>query len=141
MNNSTIPYASYLFPCFSGPKTNSIKSIDSLLTILLIKIADTNRFIRADSNAAIESMAENLTIHKVVTLLDSKGARHKNIPAKATAARIFGTIVDAIGGERFITMAIASQEKDSKVVSIIVKIDHTVPTRNFLMTPLGVYLL
>ena len=101
--------------CFSGPKTNSIKSIDSLLNILLLKIANTNRFIRADSNAAIESMAENLTIHKIVTLLESKGARHKNIPAKTTTARIFGNIVDAIGGERFITMAVASIDKDSKI--------------------------
>jgi hypothetical protein len=70
-------------------------------------------------------MAENLTIHKIVTLLDSKGARHKNIPAKTTTARIFGNIVDAIGGERFITMAKSSLETDSKVISIIVILDHT----------------
>ena len=109
----------YLFN-FSGPKTSSIKSIDSVLTILLVKIADTNRFIRADSNAAIESMAENFTIHRTVTLLESKGVRHKNIPAKTITARIFGNIVDAIGGETIIKMAIAALEKDSKVLRIVV---------------------
>ena len=60
-------------------------------------------------------MAENLTIHRIVTLLENKGTKHKNIPAKTTTARILGSIVDTIGGAQFIEMAIASLEKDSKV--------------------------
>ena len=89
------------------------------MTILLTKIADTNRFIRADSNAALESMAENLTIHKIVTLLENKGARHKNIPAKTTTARILGRIVEGIGGDKFMEMAIAYSDQGSKVFQIL----------------------
>ena len=85
------------------------------MTILLTKIADTNRFIRSDSNAALESMAENLTIHRIVTLLENRGARHKNIPAKTITAHIMGRIVEGIGGDKFIAMAIAYSEKDLKV--------------------------
>ena len=88
-----------------------------MITILLTKIADTNRFIRADSTAALESMTENLTIHKTVVLLHSKGASHKNIPAKTTTARTLGNIVKSIGGDKFIAMAIASIEPNSKVFS------------------------
>ena len=99
----------------SGSKTNLIKSIDSVLTTLLIKIADTNRFIRADSTAALESMTENLTIHKAVSLLHYYGARHKNIPAKTFTARVLGNIVKSISGDKFIEMAIESRDTYTKV--------------------------
>ena len=98
-----------------GSKTNLIKSIDSVITILLVKIADTNRFIRADSSAALESMTENLTIHKTVTLLHNNGTRHKNIPAKTTTASILGNIVKSIGEDKFVLMAMESMDSYSKV--------------------------
>ena len=104
---------------FLGPKTNVIKSLDSVTSILLTKIADTNRFIRADSNAALESMAENLTIHRIVVLLKDKGARHKNIPAKTATAHLLGKIVNAIGGDNFIELNNVTTAKDSKVCSQI----------------------
>ena len=99
-----------------GSKTNLIKSIDSVITILLVKIADTNRFIRADSSAALESMTENLTIHKAVTLLHNNGTRHKNIPAKTTTASILGNIVKSIGEDKFVLMAMESMDSYSKVL-------------------------
>ena len=82
---------------------------------MLIKIADTNRFIRADSTAALESMTENLTIHKAVSLLHYYGARHKNIPAKTFTARVLGNIVKSISGDKFIEMAIESRDTYTKV--------------------------
>ena len=112
-------YCSLSMNSFSGPKTNMIKSLDSVTSILLTKIADTNRFIRADSNAALESMAENLTIHRIVVLLENKGARHKNIPAKTATAHLLGKIVNAIGGDNFIELNNVTTAKDSKVCSQI----------------------
>ena len=97
-----------------------------MITILLIKIADTNRFIRADSAAALESLTENLTIHKTVVLLNSKGARHKNIPAKTMTARTLGNIVKSIGGDNFIAMAIASMETNSKVLLSSLRIQRLI---------------
>ena len=102
---------------FLGPKTNVIKSLDSVTSILLTKIADTNRFIRADSNAALESMAENLTLHRIVVLLENQGARHKNIPAKTATAHLLGKIVNAIGADNFIELNNVTAAKDSKVCS------------------------
>ena len=38
----------------SGVKANSLKSLDSLVGVLLTKTADTNRFIRGDATKVLE---------------------------------------------------------------------------------------
>ena len=38
----------------SGVKANSLKSLDSLVGVLLTKTADTNRFIRGDATRVLE---------------------------------------------------------------------------------------
>ena len=88
-----------------------------MVSVLLTKTADTNRFIRADSNAALESVAENLSIYRAVTVLESNGACHKSIPARTTTARIIGSIVERVGGDNIMEMITPNPKEEKDKVS------------------------
>ncbi|XP_043259645.1 uncharacterized protein LOC122401523 isoform X1 [Colletes gigas] len=94
--------------------TSQIRGIDQdfddIAGPLLHRTADTNRFLRADSNAALDRMTEYLPPHKTIGVIVQRGASHQNAIVRATTARLLASIVDRIGPEH--TMMLPKDVKD-----------------------------
>ncbi|KAL2747195.1 uncharacterized protein V1477_005565 [Vespula maculifrons] len=75
------------------------QDIDDIVGPLLHRTADTNRFLRADSNAALDRMVESLPPHKTIGIIVYRGASHQNAIVRAATARLLLSIVDRIGAE------------------------------------------
>jgi hypothetical protein len=43
------------------------------ISLLMIKTSDTNRFIRADSNASLDAASEHMSIAKAVAIISKNG--------------------------------------------------------------------
>lgn len=50
--------------------------MDELCAVLLSRTADTNKFLRADGNAALDAMVDNITTSKAVAFVVTKGAKY-----------------------------------------------------------------
>ncbi|XP_029050430.2 TOG array regulator of axonemal microtubules protein 1 isoform X2 [Osmia bicornis bicornis] len=94
--------------------SSSIRGIDQdfedIAEPLLHRTADTNRFLRADSNAALDLMIEHLPPHKTIAVIVQRGASHQNAIVRAATARLLASIVDRIGPEH--TMILPKDVKD-----------------------------
>uniref|UniRef100_A0A1I8P9R5 TOG domain-containing protein n=1 Tax=Stomoxys calcitrans TaxID=35570 RepID=A0A1I8P9R5_STOCA len=77
---------------------------DDLVTALLHRTADTNRFIRADATRALEAMCDNLTPGKILNILTSKGAQHQNALVRTTTAKLLNRLVERLGCDKIYTM-------------------------------------
>ncbi|XP_015436767.1 PREDICTED: uncharacterized protein LOC107192087 [Dufourea novaeangliae] len=77
---------------------------------LLHRTADTNRFLRADCNAALDRMIEHLPPHKTIGVIVQRGAGHQNAIVRAATARLLASIVDRIGPEH--TMILPRDVRD-----------------------------
>lgn len=75
------------------------QDIDDIAGPLLHRTADTNRFLRADSNAALDRMVESLPPHKIIGIIVHRGANHQNAIVRGATARLLSSIVDRIGAE------------------------------------------
>jgi hypothetical protein len=62
----------------------------------MIKTSDTNRFIRADANAALDAAAENMSVAKAVAILSKTGLQHKHVAARSSAGRIIANMVSGV---------------------------------------------
>lgn len=71
---------------------------------LLHRTADTNRFIRADANAALDVMCENLPKQKIIGIITSRGCTHQNSVVRATSMRLLNDTVDKVGADRIFQM-------------------------------------
>jgi len=63
---------------FSLKSTSLQQECDDLVCALLHRTADTNRFLRADANRALESMVDHAQPQKILNILATKGAQHQN---------------------------------------------------------------
>ena len=88
-----------------GKAANSLKSIDSLVGLLLTKAADTNRFIRADATRVLQALAANLSLHRALATLESVGICHKSSPGRTAAADLVCQTLQAITPAVFIGIA------------------------------------
>ncbi|XP_059617358.1 uncharacterized protein LOC132262191 [Phlebotomus argentipes] len=86
---------------------------DDLVTTLLHRTADTNKFLRSDATKALELMCENLTMGKVIHLLTSRGATHPNAIVRTTTAMLLTKVVDNVGYEKIFS---ANREVRDKVI-------------------------
>ena len=59
----------------------------------MIKTSDTNRFIRADSNAALDAASEHMSVGRAVAVLSKNGLQHKHVAARSAAGRIIANMV------------------------------------------------
>ncbi|XP_035717783.1 uncharacterized protein LOC118439769 isoform X1 [Vespa mandarinia] len=75
------------------------QDIDDIVGPLLHRTADTNRFLRADSNTALDRMVESLPPHKTIGIIVYRGVSHQNAIVRAATARLLLSIVDRIGAE------------------------------------------
>ncbi|XP_053995413.1 uncharacterized protein LOC128885405 [Hylaeus anthracinus] len=94
--------------------TSQIRGIDQdfddIAGPLLHRTADTNRFLRADSNAALDRMIEHLPPHKTIGVIVQRGASHQNAIVRAATARLLASIVQQIGPEH--TMMLPKDVRD-----------------------------
>lgn len=84
------------------------KSLDAdaeeLAAALLNRTADTNKFLRADSLKALESMCDALPPSKVILILTFRGANHQNAAVRCTTAKLLNQLVFRIGCDKVFNM-------------------------------------
>ncbi|KOX77783.1 hypothetical protein WN51_10573 [Melipona quadrifasciata] len=95
---------------FSSQIRGIDQDFDDIAGSLLHRTADTNRFLRADSNAALDRMIEHLPPHKTITVIVLRGASHQNAIVRAATARLLASIVDRIGSQH--TLILPKDVKD-----------------------------
>lgn len=74
--------------------------MEELTVPLLQRTADTNKFLRADANAALDQMCLNMTASRAVTVLTARGAMHHNAVVRCVTARLFTELVQRLGSNR-----------------------------------------
>ncbi|XP_069682926.1 uncharacterized protein [Periplaneta americana] len=77
--------------------------LDELASPLLHRTADTNRFLRADSNAALDKMVEVISPPRAVSVIVGKGASHQNAIVRTSSARLLVNLVSKVGVEKVMT--------------------------------------
>ncbi|XP_076231349.1 uncharacterized protein LOC143177360 [Calliopsis andreniformis] len=95
---------------FSSQIRGIDQDFDDIAGPLLHRTADTNRFLRADSNAALDRMVEHLPPQKTIVVIVLRGASHQNAIVRAATARLLASIVDRIGPEH--TMILPKDVRD-----------------------------
>ncbi|XP_076646829.1 uncharacterized protein LOC143355670 isoform X2 [Halictus rubicundus] len=105
------------------------QDFEDIAAPLLHRTADTNRFLRADSNAALDRMIEHLPPHKTIGVIVQRGAGHQNAIVRAATARLLTSIVERIGPEH--TMILPKDVRD-KLLSTGAKLlmDGNLDARN-----------
>ncbi|XP_076664822.1 uncharacterized protein LOC143367135 isoform X3 [Andrena cerasifolii] len=96
---------------FSSQIRGIDQDFDDIAGPLLHRTADTNRFLRADSNAALDLMIEHLPPHKTISVIFLRGASHQNAIVRAATARLLASIVDQIGPEHTLMLPKDVREK------------------------------
>ncbi|XP_070154270.1 TOG array regulator of axonemal microtubules protein 1 isoform X4 [Polyergus mexicanus] len=79
------------------------QDLDDIAGPLLQRTADTNRFLRADSNAALDQMVQHLPPHKTIGII-LRGASHQNAIVRAATARLLSDITDRIGPDHIMIL-------------------------------------
>ncbi|XP_046663732.1 crescerin-like protein che-12 [Homalodisca vitripennis] len=78
--------------------------MDELCAVLLNRTADTNRFLRADCNAALDAMVDHVGSSRTVASIVNKGAKHQNAIVRATACRLLLRLCGRLGPERVLSL-------------------------------------
>ncbi|XP_014210097.1 uncharacterized protein LOC106640538 [Copidosoma floridanum] len=86
------------------------QDLDEVAGVLLHRTADTNRFLREDCNAALDSMIEHFPPHRTIMTIVNRGAKHQNTVVHATTARLLYSIVSEIGPD--CAMALPREVRD-----------------------------
>ncbi|XP_063982770.1 uncharacterized protein LOC135165425 isoform X2 [Diachasmimorpha longicaudata] len=86
------------------------QDLDDIAGPLLQRTADTNKFLRADSNSALDRMIEHIPPHKTITVIVHRGASHQNAVVRAAAARLLASVVDRVGAD--VVMSLPREVRD-----------------------------
>lgn len=90
---------------------SSIKELEELSAALFYRVADTNRFIRADSNAALDAMVDSMTPQKSISVILLKGAAHLNAVTRTSAARLLLRLTERLGPEKILALPKEMRDK------------------------------
>ncbi|XP_063241608.1 TOG array regulator of axonemal microtubules protein 2 [Bacillus rossius redtenbacheri] len=89
--------------------------LDELVVPLFHRAADTNKFLRADSNAALDRMVETISTGRAIAAICCKGATHQHALVRTTAARLLAGVVTRLGAER--TMSLPRDTRDKVLLT------------------------
>ena len=89
-----------LFSLF-GMQIEKENRFEEIVKALLLKTGDTNKFLRIDASDALDTMVENVSIHKAVTSLVTGGLTSKNVMIKICVAFLLLHIVKSLGADLF----------------------------------------
>lgn len=84
---------------------------DDLVTTLLSRTADTNKFLRKDATKALESMCDNLSNQKVIQLLSTRGVSHQNALVRTTTSYLLCRLVLNWGSDKVYAMSKDSRDR------------------------------
>ncbi|KAJ8874786.1 hypothetical protein PR048_022675 [Dryococelus australis] len=101
--------------CVCHSKYACRQDLDQVVAPLFHRAADTNKFLRADSNAALDKMVDAISTNRAVTAICSKGASHQHALVRTAAARLLAGIVTRLGAER--TMSLPRDTRDKILVT------------------------
>ncbi|KAB7498871.1 hypothetical protein Anas_08973 [Armadillidium nasatum] len=87
----------YFYDCL---KKSMEPDLDKMVVLLLNKTADTNKFLREDSNFALDAMVEVTTPSKAVSSLVQEGSGHRNPQVRATLGRLLAYTVELFGASK-----------------------------------------
>ncbi|KAH0539609.1 hypothetical protein KQX54_006109 [Cotesia glomerata] len=85
--------------------------LDEIAGPLLHRTADTNRFLRSDSNAALDRMIEHLPPHRTISVIIYRGASHQNAIVRASTSRLLASVVERMGPDAAMTLPRDVREK------------------------------
>ncbi|XP_057663225.1 uncharacterized protein LOC130898165 [Diorhabda carinulata] len=89
---------------FGSCKRNLDMELEEIAGPLLHRTADTNKFLRADANAALDVMCKNLPINRTITVIISRGCNHQNSIVRAAAIRLMTDLVKRHGADKIFQM-------------------------------------
>lgn len=82
---------------FKAARSYKRPEFDDLVTLLLSKTADTNRFIQRDANIALDKMVTFIPVFHTVRALTQYGPKHKNNSVRTATSRLFVCICALAG--------------------------------------------
>nr|CAD7442248.1 unnamed protein product [Timema bartmani] len=88
-----------------------LQDLDELVTPLFHRSADTNKFLRADSNAALDKMLEVISTPRAIAAIVAKGVNHQHAIVRTAAARLLVSLVSKLGTEKIMTLPRESRDK------------------------------
>ncbi|XP_054260626.1 crescerin-like protein che-12 [Macrosteles quadrilineatus] len=100
--------ATYLFTSLGRGMENDM---DELCAVLFNRTADTNKFLRADCNNALDAMVDSVSAHKSVGSIINKGAKHQNAIVRTAACRLLLRLCTRLGPQR--TLNLPKDTRDS----------------------------
>ena len=71
--------------------------MEKLVTLLLHKTSDTNKFIKADSNRALDLMLDSVSVPRAIVAVTTEGLGHRSSQVRATVARLLAVLVRRLG--------------------------------------------
>ena len=89
-----------LFALF-GMQIEKENRFEEIVKALLLKTGDTNKFLRVDASDALDTMVENVSIHKAVTSLITGGLYSRNVMIKICVSFLLLHIVKSLGANLF----------------------------------------
>ncbi|XP_018576304.1 TOG array regulator of axonemal microtubules protein 2-like isoform X2 [Anoplophora glabripennis] len=78
---------------------------------LLQRTADTNKFLRADANAALDVMCAHLPTNRVVTVVTGRGCTHQNCIVRSASIRLINDMVKRFGADKVFQMQKEMKDK------------------------------
>ncbi|KAG5886839.1 hypothetical protein JTB14_005291 [Gonioctena quinquepunctata] len=89
---------------FGSCRRNLDMELEEIAGPLLHRTADTNKFLRADANAALDVMCEQLPPSRVITVITSRGCNHQNNVVRSASMRLLTNVVKKLGADRIFLM-------------------------------------
>ncbi|KAJ8940485.1 hypothetical protein NQ318_022808 [Aromia moschata] len=96
---------------FSNCRKGLDIELEEIAGPLLQRTADTNKFLRADANAALDVMCEQLPVHRVIVVVTARGVTHPNCVVRSAAMRIINDVVKRLGADRIFQMQKEMKDK------------------------------
>ena len=86
-----------------APQMERESNFDEVVKVLLLKTGDTNKFLRVDASDALDTMTENVSIHKAATVLVNEGLQSKNVMIRVCVSFLLLHIVKSLGADRVLS--------------------------------------
>lgn len=88
-----------------GRSAASDAALEQLAAPLLQRTADTNRFLRADAHAALDTLVKKMGPARVAGIASgAAGARHHSAVVRCSSARLLASLIRRIGPEKFMSL-------------------------------------
>ncbi|KAG7466065.1 hypothetical protein MATL_G00160890 [Megalops atlanticus] len=85
--------------------------LESVIRVLLLKVGDTNEFLREEAQEALRTAVETATPTRALATLIATGAAHRNPASRCSAAEMMLSILEREGAERVLGGTRAEQEQ------------------------------